>query len=141
MRDTMRGVALASGASAAPGPHVHHRGDGWELTSHVPAGAEMLDAPVLEKLLAGRLGTYVYPRDVVFHRPDRAVTRWADFLAVEQAERVQDGGRDDVVNHLTVDVVAEAPEEEEEEEEEDSCDEGEEAVEEEWVEESDDDKE
>lgn len=61
-----RGVALSSGAQGVPACHwVHAETEEWMLTSDTPIGPAMLTAGVLEAELPGRLGCYVYPRDVV----------------------------------------------------------------------------
>lgn len=137
-----KGVRLRDASEGTPvGAHVHCAGPTWAITSHVPVGPEMLTAPVLDRVLPGRLGCYVYPQDAVFHMTSRATTSRTDLDDVTASERV--GASDgEWVNHLTVDALPEEapPESEEEDEEEGEEEEGEEGnvAEEVWASEDDD---
>jgi hypothetical protein len=101
------GVRLACGtAGARVGAHVHLAHEDWAITSDVaPGDPAMLDA-LLDAVLPGAVGCYVYPRDAVLHLPAQAATGAADLqrvLARHRRERA-DGGRR--LNQRTVASVA-----------------------------------
>ena len=87
------------------GRYVHNETDAWCLTSDEPLSffSACEDEHVYDRILPGRLGMYVYPRDVRFHMKDRAKTTHMDFDAVVRAERVSHVERTvNVGHHLSV---------------------------------------
>lgn len=81
----MTGVRLSDRASVAPLRHVHASYDDWRVTSDVPV--DTLPDTVLDVILPGRLGRFIYPSDAVFHIEGREATRWADYERVAREER------------------------------------------------------
>ena len=113
-----KGIALATGAvGVRAGAHVHASGDGWEIRSAVPVTEEaLLGAPVLDAILPGALGRYVYPEDAVLV----SALPWKELCARERVTEVVEEAR---VNHLSVatpvDAVPAVEEDEDEDEDED----------------------
>lgn len=71
------GVCLRDSTDGVPvRAHTHHTCDGWCVTSDSPPEA-LLDVrtAVLDRLLPGPLGCYVYPDDSVFHLSSLIHTR------------------------------------------------------------------
>jgi hypothetical protein len=125
------GVALAGGREgAAVERHVHATGSTWTITSTVPCGPALLEAEVLDRLLPGALGRYVYPADAVLHITGKTATRRADFDALLQEEEVvADAEEQARVNHLSVArPVAQAESEEEESDDEEGGEEDDEVL-------------
>ena len=61
----MTGIALATNtAGVAPRAHVHANGEGWLITSDVPL-EDLLHTDILDRMLPGVLGRYIYPKDAV----------------------------------------------------------------------------
>lgn len=92
-------VALANTSDASRssviGRYVHNETETWVLTSDHPI--EFLEtcdaAAVYDHCLPGRLGTFVYPLDVRFHRKDLPRTLRRDFDAAVREERAAPSGR------------------------------------------------
>lgn len=66
---------------------VHQQRDGWVVTSATPPDQSILDVDTLETCLPGFLGTYVYPRDAVFHKTTQTITTLADLDREMQVQR------------------------------------------------------
>lgn len=84
----------------------------------------MFDTPVLDRLLPGALGRYVYPADAVLHMTDRESTSVQDVQSLMSAEECAMAAEEVEwqvrLNQLTVHADTQADDEDEEEEEEDS---------------------
>ena len=69
------GIALASGKSVVkPLPHVHASGPEWTITSKVSID-KVAEVDILNRVLPGLLGRYIYPKDAVLHCPEDNVDR------------------------------------------------------------------
>ena len=70
----MAGLALATEVAVAqPRKYVHHATATWCITSNLPCAALLReDVEVLDRLLPGALGRYIYPADAAIHRHDGA---------------------------------------------------------------------
>jgi hypothetical protein len=118
---TTIGVAIGDGREAPRLPHVHAATDAWEITSACPIEDVLtldVDA-VLDKVLPGRLGFYVYPVDAVLcckneHGNIRDTTT-TDLDRTMRSERVCVDEADLVFHHLTVSAPVHAEEEDEDE--------------------------
>ena len=105
----LTGLGLADfTARTTPRHYVHASDDGangWKITSDTPLDG-ILDADVLDRIFPGRLGTYVYPIDAVFHRCDRTHTTRACFedIVTMEAALVEEQRSDDEerIHHMTV---------------------------------------
>jgi hypothetical protein len=98
------GVRLACGTAGAPvGAHVHLAHEDWAITSDVaPDDPAMLDA-LLDAVLPGAVGCYVYPRDAVLHLTAAPATDAADVQRVLQRHRRRErAGRHRRLNQRTV---------------------------------------
>ena len=87
-RECMSAVSLSGGVGKV-GRHVHHETDDWFLTSDHPIEYvhDCPDAEVYDEPLPGRLGMFVYPRDVRFHMRNKTRTTRTDFDAIVRSER------------------------------------------------------
>ena len=95
------GIYLVSGKlGARPLPHVHATGPQWRITSKVPID-KVAEVDVLNRVLPGLLGRYIYPRDAVLHCPGDDLARLVDenYVPLEKA-----GGMSG--HHLTLAVPA-----------------------------------
>lgn len=133
-RASVTGVSLANDREGvAMKRYTHATGTGWVITSDVCLGPDLLTTPVLDRVLPGALGCYVYPMDAVLHMTDRKATRVSD-VADLLRDTTQTVDRYHVLrlNHLTVRESEEMPpEEEDESESEEEASEDDEEVEEE----------
>lgn len=97
----MTGVALLTGAEGqSKKKHVHARSSEWEITSD-RAIADVPFCDVLDRILPGRLGSYVYPADAVFACATRKSTTDADLASIIAKERSKRTGGH-YINHITV---------------------------------------
>jgi len=87
----MSGISLDTLAAAAAREHVHAETEAWRITSRVPVGPELLDCPVLESPLPGRLGCFVLPQDAVLDMPSKARVTRRDLNGILDSERVAAG--------------------------------------------------
>ena len=122
------GIHLGSGKEKAVGPHVHAQGETWAITSKHPVDESLLTVDVLERLLPGCLGAYVYPHDAVMHIPGKKRTTAADAArTLSESQKGPEAHEIRRINHLTlkeyedsfVEDVAEYDEEDDYEEDED----------------------
>lgn len=125
------GVRLTDGTSGWDrGSHVHRATKDWSITSAYSVD-DTFDAttPILTVTLPGRLGTYVYPADAVFHVHGRDATMWRDFETIRAGER-RGVALESRINPRSVSVHAEYDDADDEEEDMgddvDECDEGDE---------------
>lgn len=97
----MTGVALSTGCDGVrKKKHVHIRCNEWEVTSDVA----IVDVPfckVLDRILPGRLGSYIYPDDAVFTCTDRQRTTYSDLALCIERERTKRNGTHQI-NHISV---------------------------------------
>ena len=121
------GVCLHDGCTQAPsGRYVHHDHEDWRVTSNIPLDESMFNQPVVDSLLPGAFGRYVYPMDAVFTIKRRNTTTARDLD--ERIRQMSSIERKDIVvrmNHLTVDLLHCGPplDEEDEFEEVEECEE------------------
>ena len=97
----MSGVALSNDRDGVRKKrYVHIQCNEWDVTSDHPVS----DVPyitVLDRVLPGRLGSYIYPRDAVFACLDRQVTKKSDLDSVIQREKSKRVGVQHI-NHISV---------------------------------------
>ena len=68
-------------SSCTPFDFVHHEGNGWCITSSRPVNYEfVVEGDILDEVLPGLLGYYIYPRDSVISWSDRSSPFTADDL-------------------------------------------------------------
>jgi len=93
--------------------HVHHASETWQITSDIPIEC-LLECTPLEETLPGKLGTYVYPEDAVFHCKEKVHTTTKDLSNAIETEmrliRAKSAHRGSSTNHLTVVLAQEAVE-------------------------------
>lgn len=105
--------------------HVHNETDTWTITSTVPID-DVIHTTVLDRILPGLLGAFVYPDDAVFSMKKKRETTCSDLRRVlqEESSNRQTHGH---INHISIreDLAArEDPSDEEEEDEEAEDEEG-----------------
>ena len=84
---TMSGIALSSGMTdVSRKKHIHVQCKEWDVTSDHSI-SEVPFCKVLDRVLPGRLGSYIYPCDAVFMCLDRQKTTKKDLDGVMQRER------------------------------------------------------
>lgn len=102
---TRTGVGLADMREGIPVGEVVHAACGaeWCITSAVPLGPELLRAEVLDVMLPGRLGCYVYPADAVLHVPAHQDTKrtHVDHIFRNETNGLV-GDVQDVIHHMSV---------------------------------------
>jgi hypothetical protein len=107
--------------------HVHYTTNEWQITSSLPVCEDTLKMSLLDKLLPGRMGTFLLPKDSVFSlvgEKKTGVKELQEWIGKEQ-EIASDNRRNVLIqfslNHLTLaqgdehrttDVAAEEEEEE-----------------------------
>ena len=92
------GVRLSDGKNHVDiGKHVHLSNETWSITSNV-SPSDILSHDVLDRVLPGALGAFVYPNDAVFHIMDKPNTTNAHFNIVLTAEK--DCQMEEVAMHL-----------------------------------------
>jgi len=104
-RFQMSAVALCGSENVPGGRFVHHETMDWVLTSDHPIEFVWTcdDDSVYNERLPGRLGMFVYPKDVRFHVSGKNRTSRADFDAVVRTERAMlIRERAQNMHHLTV---------------------------------------
>ncbi len=135
----MTAVALCGSENVSRGQYIHNETTEWALTSDCPIDFVWTcdETSVYNEMLPGRLGMFVYPKDVRFHLIGKHCTSRADLNAVMRTERAMlNRDRAQNMQHLTVthemedDFVPNQDTQEESEEEEDDDEEEEEDEEE-----------
>lgn len=117
----MSGIRLSTGRPASVRAHVHLSTDEWKITSDVRVEDVSTAPKVLDRILPGRLGSFVYPDDAVFSLRNARRTSLADLDATLCAER-SIRRRSERMNHISV-AKEDAPLEEEASEDEEEGDE------------------
>lgn len=101
----MSAVALCGSENVSRGQFIHNETTEWALTSDRPVDFLWTcdENSVYNEMLPGRLGMFVYPKDVRFHLIGKHCTLRADFNAVMRTERAMlNRDRAQNMQHLTV---------------------------------------
>ena len=132
------GVALATMHDGVPqGSFVHQEDEHWCITSNVPV-QDLLDCAVLDELLPGSLGTYVYPSDAVLCRKERTTTTGDVQTLIETRRRdayVESRWRANPMTVVATDTndASDSSDEEDDEDDPDASEDNEEPVEDVWL--------
>ena len=100
---TVRGVSLqTSSHPISRKHHVHNETDDWEITSGHRVD-EIATVDIVERMLPGRLGSFIYPSDAVFTLKKSANTLPHHLEEIVARERSKRNGINRI-NHISVEI-------------------------------------
>ncbi len=112
-------------------PHVHYEDEDVQIRSGVRID-DILTTPISERVLPGRLASYIYPSDAIL--VSKANSKWKDVLQKYATEALEERKNATAAIFDVLPEQEKSDEDEDEEEVEDTNEDGEEDEEEEWEE-------